>query len=122
MSVLRDGLLRRSEAADLAWGDVELRDDGSALLAVRRSKTDPTAEGVTLYIGRDAAQALMAIRPAQALLDASTPVFGLSPRQIGRRVQAAAVAAGLGEGFTGHSGRVGMAQDLAKSGVSSPPS
>ena len=64
----------------------------------------------------------MAIRPAQALLDASTPVFGLSPRQIGRRVQAAAVAAGLGEGFTGHSGRVGMAQDLAKSGVSSPPS
>ena len=30
---------------------------------------------------------------------------------------AAAKAAGLGEGFTGHSGRVGMAQDLAASGV-----
>ena len=111
LSVLRDGLLRRSEAAALAWGDVELRDDGSALLQVRRSKTDPTAEGVVLYIGRDA---------AQALLDASTPVFGLSPRQIGRRVQAAARAAGLGEGFTGHSGRMGMAQDLTRTGVELP--
>ena len=89
-SVLRDGLLRRSEAAALIWGDVELRDDGSALLQVRRSKTAPTAEGVVLYIGREAAQALQAIRPAQQLLDANTPVFGLSPRQIGRRVQAAA--------------------------------
>ena len=95
LSVLRDGLLRRS-------------------------KTAPTAEGVVLYIGRDAAQALKAIRPAQQLLDTNTPVFGLSPRQIGRRVQAAAVAAGLGEGFTGHSGRVGMAQDLARTGVELP--
>ena len=120
LSVLRDGLLRRSEAAALAWGDVELRDDGSALLQVRRSKTDPTGEGVTLYIGREAAQALIAIRPAQQLLDAGTPVFGLSPRQIGRRVQAAARAAGLGEGYTGHSGRVGMAQDLARTGVELP--
>ena len=31
-----------------------------------------------------------------------------------------AQAAGLGEGFTGHSGRVGMAQDLVKSGVELP--
>ena len=62
----------------------------------------------------------MAIRPAQQLLDAGKPVFGLSPRQIGRRVQAAARAAGLGEGFTGHSGRVGMAQDLARTGVELP--
>ena len=41
-------------------------------------------------------------------------MFGLSSKQIGRRVQASAQAAGLGEGFTGHSG---MAQDLVKSGV-----
>ena len=32
-------------------------------------------------------------------------------------MDAAAKAAGLGEGFTGHSGRVGMAQDLAATGV-----
>ena len=72
LSVLRDGLLRRSEAAALTWADVDLRDDGAALL------------------------------------------------QVGRRVQAAARAAGLGDGFTGHSGRVGMAQDLVKNGVELP--
>ncbi len=62
----------------------------------------------------------MAIRPADELLDRNTSVFGLSPRQIRRRVSAAAKAAGLGEGFTGHSGRVGMAQDLAKTGAELP--
>jgi len=104
LSVLRDGLLRRSEVAALTWGDVELRDNGIGLLQLHRSKTDQEGEGVVLYIGREAA--LRAIRPAEQL------VFGLSARQIGRRVQAAARAAGLGEGYTGHSGRVGMAQDL----------
>ena len=120
LSVLRDGLLRRSEAAALTWGDVELRENGSALINVRRSKTDPEAEGVTLYIGPQAGQSLKAIKPAEELLDRNTPVFGLSPRQIGRRVNAAARAAGLGEGYTGHSGRVGMAQDLAKTGAEQP--
>ena len=120
LSVLRDGLLRRSEAAALTWGDVELRDNGTALINVRRSKTDQEGEGITLYIGTQAGEALRAIRPAEELLDRHTPVFCLSPRQIGRRVSAAARAAGLGDGYTGHSGRVGMAQDLAKTGAELP--
>ena len=120
LATLRDGLLRRSEAAALTWGDVEFQDNGSALLQLRRSKTDQEAEGVTLYIGTEASQALQAIRPAEELLDPATPVFGLTTRHIGNRVRAAAQAAGLGEGFTGHSGRVGMAQDLAASGVELP--
>ena len=37
LSVLRDGLLRRSEAAALTWGDVEIRDNSTALINVRRS-------------------------------------------------------------------------------------
>ena len=73
-----------------------------------------------IYIGKQAAEALKAIRPAEEQLDLQAPVFGLSPQQIGRRVTAAAKAAGLGEGFTGHSGRVGMAQDLVKGGVELP--
>ena len=121
LSVLRDGLLRRSEAAELRWGDVELQEDGVALLHIRRSKTDPEAEGVVLYIGQEAAQALQAIMPEDAgVVDPAALVFGLSASQIGRRIDAAAKAAGLGEGFTGHSGRVGMAQDLAASGVELP--
>ena len=120
LSALRDGLMRRSEAAELTWADVELNNNGSALLQVRWSKTDPEGEGAVLYIGKAAGEALRAIRPADQLLDRNTPVFGLSSRQIGRRVQAAAEAAGLGDGFTGHSGRVGMAQDLVKTGVELP--
>ena len=38
-SVMRDALLRRSEAAALTWADVESRRDGSARVTVRRSKT-----------------------------------------------------------------------------------
>ncbi len=117
---MRDGLLRRSEAAALTWGDVEFRDNGSALLQLRRSKTDQEAEGVTLYIGTEASQALQSIRPATELLDPGASVFGMTTRHIGNRVRAAAKAAGLGEGYTGHSGRVGMAQDLVKSGVELP--
>ena len=85
-----------------------------------QSKTGQEAEGTVLYIGRAAAEALRAITPEGEIPDANAPVFGLSARQIGRRVDAAAKAAGLGEGFTGHSGRVGMAQDLVKSGVELP--
>ena len=120
LATLRDGLLRRSEATTLTWSDIEFRDDGAALITLRRSKTDQEAEGITLYIGTEASQALLAIRPAAELLDPATPVFGMTTRHIGNRVKAAAEAAGLGEGFTGHSGRVGMAQDLVKSGVELP--
>ena len=116
----RDGLLRRSEAHLLTWADVEFPNNGTALLQLRRSKTDQEGEGVVLYIGKQAADALKAIRPTQEQLDLQAPVFNLSPQQIGRRVTAAAKAAGLGEGFTGHSGRVGMAQDLSNTGTELP--
>ena len=121
VSVLRDGLLRRSEAAALRWADVDLQADGSARLHVQRSKTDPEGVGTVLYIGQEATAALVAVRPEDgALVDPETPVIGLSASQIGRRVRAAALAAGLGDGFTGHSGRVGMAQDLTAAGVELP--
>ena len=119
-STLRDGLLRRSEAAELRWGDVELLVDGSGRLHLRRSKTDQEGLGTVLYLGPDAVRDLLAIRPAEPLLDARGRVFGLSASQIGRRIRAAARAAGLGDGFTAHSGRVGMAQDLAGTGAELP--
>lgn len=120
LATRRDGLLRRSEAAALTWGDIEFRNNSSALITLCRSKTDQEAEGVALYLGRDAAQALLAIRPAPELLDINTSVFGLSARHIGNRVKAAAKAAGLGDSYSGHSGQVGMAQDLVKNGVDLP--
>ena len=59
--MLRDGLLRRSEAANLRWKEVEFREDGAALIHIPLSKTDQEAEGTVLYIGRAAAEALRTI-------------------------------------------------------------
>ena len=120
LQVMRDGLLRRSEAAALTWGNVELQEDGSGRLHVARSKTDQSAEGVVLYLGPAAVNALLAIRPEDAVIDPAARVFNLSADRIGRRIKAATKMAGLGEGFSGHSPRVGMAQDLSAAGTELP--
>ena len=117
-SVMRDGLLRRGEAAAATWADVTWEPDGSGRLLVRRSKTDPEGIGTVLYLSRQTAEDLRAIRPEDSTGD--DPVFGLSAQQIHHRLRAAARAAGLGDEFSGHSARVGMAQDLAGSGVELP--
>ena len=118
ISLMRDGMLRRSEAANLTWGDLVGESDGTGRLLVARSKTDPEGEGAVLFVSAPTMEALRAIRPAEANVDES--LFGLSDEQIARRVTSAAAAAGLGEGFTGHSARVGMAQDLARAGTELP--
>ena len=88
----------------------------TALLGIGRSIG--AAQGQAVYLGQAAMTALAAIRPAD--VDGAAPIFGLSVRQLPRRIQAMARAAGLDEGFSGHSGRVGMAQDLAAGGAELP--
>ena len=119
-SVMCDGLLRVSEAAALRWGDLELVEDGSGRIRIPESKNDQEAEGTVLYLGPAAVEALLAIGPEDAVIDAVTPVFGLHLDTIRRRLQQAARAAGLPgwRDISGHSGRVGMAQDLSSSGFS----
>ena len=117
-SVIRDGLLRVSEAAALTWADIAPAADGTGVATVRRSKTDVEGQGQAVYLGTAAMAALAAIRSDD--VDGAASVFGLSARQLPRRIQAMALVAGLGEGFSGHSGRVGMAQDLAASGAELP--
>ncbi len=117
-SVMRDALLRRSETAALTWGDITAQDDGSGRLTVHRSKTDREAAGSVQYLGRQAMADLAALRPAG--VKPGDRVFGLSDSQIQRRIAAAARAAGLEGRFSGHSPRVGMAQDLAASGAALP--
>ena len=118
ISLMRDGKLRRSEAESLTWGDLVKESEGTGRLMVARSKTDPEGEGAVLFVSAPTMQALRAIRPVGA--SGGDSMFGLSDDQIARRVTAAAAAAGLGEGFTGHSARVGMAQDLARAGTELP--
>ena len=116
ISVMRDAMLRRGEAAALTWADVEFRSDGSARVTVRRSKSDQDGNGATLYVGRDAATELRAITartlppapPSSACIPAR-PCRSGSPRR--------ARAAGLVGRFSGHSPRIGMARDLVASGA-----
>ena len=114
-SVLSDGGLRRSEAAALTWGDVEIVADGSGLVRITRSKTDQEGEGEVVAITASTVQALDAIRNGAGSEDS---VFGMSESTIARRVKSAAAAAGLGDQFSGHSGRVGLAQRMTAAGAS----
>ena len=118
ISLMRDCMLRRSEAAAITWGELAAEEDGTGRLTVARSKTDQEGEGAVLFVSVPTMQSLQAVRP-DGTKDGDS-VFGLSSKQIGRRIASAAAAAGLGEGFTGHSARVGMAQDLARTGTELP--
>ena len=113
-TVMRDALLRRSEAAAITWADVDQRPDGTGRLTVRRSKAGDEEEVDILYLGTAAVAALAAIRPEHGPPDA--PVFGLSESQIHRRLRAAGQAAGI-EGLGGNSPRAGMVVDLAAAGA-----
>lgn len=62
-----------------------------------------------------AATARGGIRPENAA--PAAPVFGLTGEALANRVRAAAKAAGLGDGFSGHSGRIGMARGMVSAGV-----
>ena len=56
------------------------------------------------------ARVLGEIRLADA--DPEVPVFDLTGEALANRVSAAARAAGLGDGFSGHSGRIGMVRRM----------
>lgn len=117
ISVMRDAMLRRSEAAALRWADIEVCPDGTARVTIRRSKGDQEGEGAVQFISKAAATALKAIQPEES--DPEGRVFGLtSGRAISMRIAAAAKAAGLEGRFSGHSPRVGMAKDLVAAGAS----
>ena len=117
ISLMRDAMLRVSEAAALTWADIVAEPDGTGRLLIRRSKTDPEGEGAVAFLSTQTMALLAALR---AGAEAGASVFGLSPNQMAKRIKQAAQAAGLGEGFSGHSPRVGMARDLARAGVELP--
>lgn len=117
IGLMRDCMLRRSEAADARWSHITSHPDGSGRLFVGVSKTDQEGEGTLLFVSRQTMSDLAAIRPAEP---GDRLVFDLHPRSIGRRIAAAARAAGQSGAYSGHSARVGMARDLARAGEELP--
>ena len=121
VSVMRDGLLRRSEAAALTWADVQFEADGSGLITIRKSKTDQTGQGQVQFIGPDAVKALKNLKETKPFHSGpEDSVIGLTGHTISRRLGEAARYAGLDGNFSGHSPRVGMAVDLTTAGFELP--
>ncbi len=117
----RDLLARSSELVAIQTGDIEWDEDG-ALIRVRRRKT--STETRTYYIGPEASQALKAWLERAEITEG--PVFrSVSPggnvkpsvldtRDVRRTLKGLAERANIphAESVSGHSLRVGMAQDL----------
>ena len=117
---LSDAGLRISEAAQLRWRDVLDTDTetDAGLVYIGRSKTDQAGEGAYVTVTPDTLEALKRLRRDSGVMpDADATVFGLSMSQISRRVDSMARAAGLGDGYSGHSGRVGPAIRMTRRGA-----
>jgi integrase len=112
--LVSDAGLRVSEASELLWDDVSEWDDGSGSLHIARSKTDAEGEGADVALTESTMQALAAIRNASP---GNARIFALGAQSIRNRIAAAARHAGLGSGFSGHSGRVGLAHRMTTKGA-----
>ena len=109
IGLMRDARLRVSEAAELTWGDVERQRGGSG--RVRVAGADETGYR---EVSADTMKLLLPVRRGAG---GDEPVLGMRPNQIGRRIDAAARQAGLGEGYSGDSPRLGMIKDMETLGV-----
>ncbi|MHB0708002.1 tyrosine-type recombinase/integrase [Roseomonas mucosa] len=125
--LMRDLLARRSEAIALAVEDLAFAPDGSATALIRRGKTDPTGQGEVRWLsprtvehlrrwlaaaGITAGEVFRAVNKGGV---AGGPLVGSDVPRILKRL---AQRAGLDPArISGHSCRVGMAQDLVASGA-----
>ncbi len=128
LRVMSDAFLRVSEAAALDWADVQQEADGSGRLTVRRSKTDQEAEGAVLFLGAPSMRAVRKWHDAAGV--EAGPLFrrvwgrsntvgstALSPNTVRRVLHQRTKAAGVESRISGHSARVGSAQDRAAAGA-----
>ena len=123
IALMRDCLLRRSEAAAVTWGDIKIeRKPGHVygVLTIPHSKVDQYGNGEVAYIHISTLARLqeMAVACGKDTTKKNERVFGSSPDgmtagQMARRIKKACAHAGLMGKFSGHSPRVGMAMDLA---------
>ena len=133
VAVAYDGMLRRSELSALQVDDLIEEMRGDATLLVRRAKTDQEGLGEVVYLAPDTVamvkewlqrggigdgRLLRSLRPGRP------PGTKLDASQIPRIFKTMAQRAGLPEqivaGLSGHSARVGAAQDMIASGIELP--
>ena len=133
LAVAYDAMLRRAELASLQVSDLFIEMAGDGTLLVRRSKTDTEGRGETVYIAPDTVKLVRVWLERGAItrgrLFRSVHKCGalgerLDPSQVPRIFKEMAVRAGLPEalveGLSGHSARVGAAQDMIAAGIELP--
>ena len=126
-------MLRRSELASLQVSDLLEEMGGGATLLVRRSKTDGEGSGEIVYLACDTVRLVRAWLARSGISEgrlfrsvAKSGQLGerLDPSQVPRIFKAMADRAGLPEalvqGLSGHSARVGAAQDMIAAGIELP--
>ena len=133
LAIAYDAMLRRAELVSLQVVDLleEVRGDGSLL--VRRSKTDCEGKGEVVWIGADTVRLVRVWLDragiGEGMLFCSVRKGGrignrLNPCEVPRIFKAMAREAGLPEavveGLSGHSARVGAAQDMVAAGIELP--
>jgi len=129
LAVAYDTLLRRGELVALQVSDIVEEPDGAATVLVRRSKADAEGKGATVYLARDSMALVDAWRERSGV--AGGRLFRslcrgavgerLDASQVPRIFKAMAERAGLPAEvvgrISGHSTRVGAAQDMVAGGI-----
>lgn len=128
IAVGSDALLRVSEMVAIDVRDIERDPDGSAVLHIRRSKTDQEGLGAMCYLGRRTVAVLDAWMASAGIgKDGSEAVFrsvrkggAVSGRLSDRSARAIVVlrCGRVDNRISGHSLRVGSALSLARAGAS----
>ena len=129
LAVAYDTLLRRSELVLLDVSDLLEEIDGTATVLVRRSKADHEGRGATVYLARDSVELVRewtqrsGVREGRLFRSLRRGVVGegLDASQVPRIFKAMAERAGLSgavvQHISGHSTRVGAAQDMVAGGI-----
>ena len=133
LAVAYDAMLRRSELVSLQVIDLALEKDHSATLLVRRSKTDPEGGGALLFLAPDTLALIAEWLEQSGVEDGflfrsiqrnGTAGKKLDPSQVPRIYKSMAQKAGFDgdivAGISGHSTRVGAAQDMVASSIPMP--
>jgi len=129
LAVQYDTLCRRSELVALDLEDVASIEDGTGTVLIRRSKTDQAGEGAVRFLAVDT------VEHVKRWIDARCAEGGalflavgkggriggrLHDRDVPRILKGMARAAGLDLDVSGHSCRVGAAQDMVAAGFALP--
>ncbi|MCZ7861005.1 tyrosine-type recombinase/integrase [Agrobacterium salinitolerans] len=130
LSTAYDTGCRRSELVSIQAEDIDRMEDGSATALIRKAKTDQEGNGQVRYLAPDTVKKIdvwldrSRIESGslfRSIINGRVKASQLPPRDVSRRFKVMAAAAliepTIASTYSGHSTRVGMAQDMAAAGI-----